>query len=156
MSSPSQFPAEYQYPTPPPPGQQAERIGRKIVLIVGGIATVFVLFVVGLIAAVFFAISHSEAERVALQKIQQNPAVVERFGTPIKAGMFASGSINSNGPSGSADLRVSISGPKSQGHMYLTATKKADVWTFTTLEVLPEGDEKRIDVLEKDQPKGSF
>ncbi len=136
--------------------QQAEKIGRKIVLIVGGILTVFVLFVVGIGGVVFFALSHSEAERVALQKIQQNPAVVERFGTPIKAGRFASGSINTNGPSGSADLRVSISGPKAQGYMYLTATKKADVWTYTTLEVLAEGDEQRIDVLEKDVPKESF
>ncbi len=156
MSSPSQFSAEYQYATPPSPAQKAERVGRKIILLIGAAIMVFVLLTAGFVFAIFFALSHSEAERVALQKIQQNPAVVERFGAPIKAGKFASGSISTNGPSGSADLRVSIAGPKAQGHMYLTGTKKADVWTYTTLEVLAEGDAQRIDVLEKELPKESF
>ncbi|ABF43770.1 conserved hypothetical protein [Candidatus Koribacter versatilis Ellin345] len=145
MSSPTQYSPGYPAPYPP---RQKSWIERHWIALVISIVLFFVLAVVVFVVGIFVLVSNTEPEKLAFAKAANSPAVVERLGQPIKKGMFSSGSINTTGPSGHAELKVPISGPKGEGYIYLTANKSADRWTFTQLEVAIDGDEKRIELVE--------
>ena len=60
---------------------------------------------VGLIVmTVFSAMKTSDVYREALTQANASDAVVEALGSPIKDGLFVSGSTNANGASGEANL----------------------------------------------------
>jgi hypothetical protein len=107
----------------------------------------FAAFVAFIALVVMGSIKSSDAYKFALAKAQNDPRVQQRLGTPIEAGMFASGSINVSGSSGKADLTIPISGPKGKGSIYADATKFAGEWKFNRLEVAFEGDPQRVDLL---------
>jgi hypothetical protein len=60
-----------------------------------------------------------------------------------------SGNININGPSGNANLAIPLSGPKASATLYVVAEKRAGKWEYSTMEVAPEGQGERIDLLAK-------
>jgi hypothetical protein len=107
----------------------------------------------GLVAAiVYFAfgmMKSSEAYRMAFEKAQANPAVIEALGQPIKDGFYVSGSVQVTGASGTADISFPISGPKGKGTVYAKATKSMDEWTFDELAVKIESTNEKIDLLEE-------
>jgi hypothetical protein len=109
------------------------------------------LLVAGFVAAtLFFAfgmMKSSDAYRLAFAKARANPAVVRSLGEPIKGGLFVSGNIHVNGPSGAADLSIPISGPKGEGTVYVKATKSMGEWTFDELAVKLDATGERIDLL---------
>ena len=107
----------------------------------------FTAFVAGLVLIVFGAMKSSDAYKTAVARAKANPQVIEALGTPIDEGMWMSGKTNVEGSSGSADLTIPISGPKSKATLYAIATKAAGRWTYSTLEVAVEGREDRIDLL---------
>ncbi len=51
---------------------------------------------------VFSAMKSSDVYKDALAQAKAEPAVIEALGSPIKDGMFVSGSTNVNGASGEA------------------------------------------------------
>lgn len=116
-----------------------------------GCLSVLVL-IVGFVAAimwfVFGLMKSSDAYQQAFTKAQTNPAVVSSLGEPVKGGLLVSGSINVNGPSGTATLTIPISGPKGAGTVYVRATKFMGEWTFDELVVRIEGTGEKIDLLE--------
>lgn len=57
------------------------------------------------------------------------------------------GSIKLNGSAGSAEFSVPLKGPAGHGTLYVTATKSADRWRYTVLEVAVEGREERVDLM---------
>ena len=63
-----------------------------------------------IVLIVFGAIKSSDAYTEALERATSNAAVQAALGTPIQAGWFPTGSINTSGSSGSADLAIPISG----------------------------------------------
>ena len=141
--------------TPAPPFDNAPRPGWwarnwKWFVPVGclTIVAVFAAFVGAIVVLVAGSMKSSDAYKLAMQKAQNDPRVVQRLGTPIESGMFVGGSINVAGSSGKADLTIPISGPKGKGTIYLDATKFAGEWKFNRLEVGFEGDPNRIDLLE--------
>ena len=52
-----------------------------------------------------------------------------------------------NGPSGSADLAIPISGPNGAGTIYVKAKKVAGIWEYSILEVAIERAGERINLL---------
>ncbi len=103
---------------------------------------------VGLIVVIVFsAMKSSDVYREALARAKAAPAVVEALGSPIKDGMFISGSTNVNGASGEANLAIPISGPKGEGTLYVAATKSVGVWNFSSLVLEVKQTKKRIDLL---------
>jgi hypothetical protein len=103
---------------------------------------------VGLIVVIVFsAMKSSDVYREALARAKAAPAVVEALGSPIKDGMFVSGSTNVNGASGEANLAIPISGPKGEGTLYLAATKSVGVWNYSSLVREVKKTKKRIDLL---------
>ena len=104
----------------------------------------------GLIAAFVFLLfgtmKSTDVYRVALARAQANLEVQASLGTPVKAGMFLGGSINTNNGFGNANLNIPISGPRGKGTIYAVATKPAGQWIFSTLEAEVPNRSNRIDL----------
>jgi Cytochrome oxidase complex assembly protein 1 len=94
-----------------------------------------VAFFACIVLIVFGALKSTDVYKTAVARAKANPAVVEALGTPIKEGWYLSGKTNVEGPTGTADISIPISGPKGKGTIYATATKSAGRWNYTTLEV---------------------
>lgn len=123
---------------------------------IGGLVTWFVgtLGIVGGIVAMVFtlmAVMHEmEPYKLAIKSASQNPQVREALGEPIKPGFFVTGSFEENGPSGSVDISVPVSGPKGDGTIYVISNKTAGQWKTETLEIELSKDKSRIQLLPED------
>ena len=104
-------------------------------------------FVVAIVAVVFGAIKSSDVYTQALERARSSEEVQAALGTPVEDGWFVSGSININGSSGNADFAIPLSGPNGSATMYVVATKSADRWRFSTLDVAVDDSAERIDLL---------
>jgi len=111
----------------------------------------FASFVGGILLLVETSIQHSDFYPQALQRARANQDVAQKIGRPLKAGWLASGSVNTSGSSGHADLSIPISGPKGKGTLYVVAKKNAGQWRFETLQVEVTGEEQRIDLLQPEE-----
>lgn len=113
----------------------------------------FVVLAVGFIATVFYLISaavrSSTPFKEAVARAQSNPAVIEQLGSPVRSSWIVSGSVNVNGPSGKAELAIPIHGPKAKGNLYVTATKSAEQWTYSTM--IADTGKERIDLRSPDE-----
>jgi hypothetical protein len=116
----------------------------SIVAAVCLLAGVLVLVVMG----ATLAVKDTGAYRIAVQCATASPVVQKRLGTPPKLGWFITGNSSSNGPSGSADLNISISGPLGNGRICVAGSERANRWTFETMEVDVEGNPERIPLVE--------
>jgi uncharacterized membrane protein YhaH (DUF805 family) len=83
----------------------------------------------------------------ALSLAKSNSAVLAALGTPIKDGLFVSGTISENDSWGSASLVFPITGPKGSANVYVSAGKSADKWHFDNLFVQIDKTRERIDLL---------
>lgn len=108
--------------------------------VIGGFCALIVYFAFGLMKT-------SDAYREALSRAKASPAVVRALGEPLREGLFVSGSIQVNGPSGNAELAIPISGPRGKGTIYLEARKSAGRWNYSTLLVEVNATGERIDLL---------
>lgn len=113
----------------------------SFVLLAGSIAAIMFL--------VFGIMKSSDAYKDAVMRAKAYPSVQKALGTPIKEGMFITGSIKVSGPSGQANLSVPVSGPDGNGTIYVVAVKSAGEWTFSTLVVEIKDTKQRINVLEQ-------
>ena len=115
-----------------------------------GCVTIILLFAafVGAVAFIIFgSMRQSDAYKQALAKAQNDPVVAQSLGTPIKPGIWVSGNINIQGPSGEANIAIPISGPKRSGTIYVEATKRAGKWNYSLMQVAVEGEDTRINLL---------
>ena len=88
----------------------------------------------------------------ALARAKASDAVVEVLGSPIKDGLFVSGSTNVNGASGEANLAIPVSiGPKGEGTLYVAATKSVGVWNYSSIVLEVKQTKKRIDLLHENK-----
>ena len=108
--------------------------------------TLAVAFVAILLVVIFGAMRSTDVYQGAVARAKSNPAVIEALGSPIKEGLFLSGSTNVNGASGQADLAIPISGPKGKGTIYVVATKSAGEWSYSKLVVEIAKTKERIDL----------
>lgn len=137
--------------TPPRPPAQPKRSGKIPCIGCIAIAVAAALFG-GIGAAVFFGLpaimKSNDAYREAIARASQDARVLEALGEPVEDGWMPSGNINVNGATGQANLKVSISGPKASGSLYLEAAKSTDVWRFDVLKVRVDGTGQEIDLLQ--------
>jgi hypothetical protein len=111
--------------------------------------TLVVGLVAGVLIFVFSLMKSSDAYKLAFARVQSSPAAVNALGEPLKSGLFVSGNINVNGPSGAANLSIPVSGPKGGGTIQLKATKSVGRWTFDALFLDVAATGQRIDLLEE-------
>ena len=123
---------------------------KWLLLIPVGCAGVLVLCC-GFFGVIYTLVSgtmrQSEPYRDALGAARDNVEVIEALGEPIEAGFFVTGSINSSGGVGSANLSIPISGPKGSATIYVVAEKYAGTWEYQTMVVDTGAD--RIDLIDE-------
>lgn len=150
-TAPPAAPAEHFPPLPPQPARQKNWFDRNWKWLVPSLGILALVMFGGFILAFFSwitaTITSSEAYKVAVQRALESPVVQARLGTPIRVGRFTRGSVNLNGSSGNADLNIPLHGPKADAMIAVIAKKSAGLWTFDTLEVEVEGDDKPIPLL---------
>ncbi len=112
-------------------------------------ACIIYLCVIALFAAfigsIFYALSHSEAYRLGVARLQSSAEAASLLGTPITAG-FPTGSISTSGETGRATLSFSVSGPKATGRVDLEATKMNGAWSLGSLKLKVDGRDGVIDL----------
>ena len=111
------------------------------------IVLLFAAFIGGIVMIVFGSMKQADVYKQAVARAQSDPVVVQKLGSPIETGMFLSGNINVNGPSGDAKIAIPIHGPKGKGTIYVEATKSAGKWDFSLMQVAVDGEDTRIDLL---------
>jgi hypothetical protein len=108
-----------------------------------GLVSTFIL----IIYFVFGFMKSSDVYENALDQVRRSTAVKEALGSPLKEGLMFSGNIKVSGSSGKADLSIPLAGPKGKGTIYATATKIAGKWEFSSLALVIDGSNNRIDLL---------
>jgi hypothetical protein len=143
-------------PLPPQFPRRKNWFDRNWKWFIPTLVVALLLLIGGFIGAVFYGVMHmftgSEPYKVAVERAMKSPMVQEKIGTPMKVGWLTSGNENLNGPSGSASLAISLSGPKGSGTIYVEAKKKAGTWRFETLEFAPK-DGPRVPLLDSSLPQ---
>lgn len=107
-----------------------------IALIGFGVATYFIVTAV---------LKGSEPYKMAVVELQTNKKAIDALGTPIDTGN-PSGSIDTSGPKGKADLAIPATGPKAKGTVYLDATRDLGTWKINRIELEIEGRPGRINL----------
>lgn len=122
---------------------------------VPAVCVLLMLVVCSFIGLVFYGVSSAmkstDAYQLAVQRARSDPEVTAAIGDPIIEGFFTTGSINTSGSSGSADMAIPISGPKGEAVIYLSATKSVGRWKFDDLIVDIDTSGDRIDLLQDHQ-----
>jgi hypothetical protein len=111
------------------------------------------LFVGGLLTFIFGLLKSSEPYQHAVAVASSNPDVVRELGTPIVPGWYLSGNINVSGSSGDANLAIPLNGSRHHGTVYVVAKKTDGVWTYDKLEMLVDGHESPIELLQTPPPQ---
>jgi len=118
-----------------------------------GVAVVgFAAFVVFLVFVIFGSMRKSEPYQHALQEAQKDPRVIAALGSPVKDGMFFSGSINTQNRDGDAKFDIPISGPKGSATLRVVATKQRGRWYYNQIVVTPKSGEEIDLMTSPDQP----
>jgi hypothetical protein len=153
---PSNAPDAHFPPLPPQYPRQKNWFDRNWKWFIPTVVVALLLVVGGFVGAIFYGVTHmftgSEPYKVAVDRAMKSPAVQENIGTPMKVGWFTSGNENLNGPSGSASLSISLTGPKGSGTIYVEAKKRAGTWRYETLEFAPASG-ARIPLLDSSLPQ---
>ncbi|MFZ5891647.1 MAG: cytochrome c oxidase assembly factor Coa1 family protein [Myxococcota bacterium] len=105
------------------------------------------LFAAGAFAAVTYGLKQSDVYKLAYSQLSSDPTATRILGAPIETGMVQ-GSINTTGPSGSADISFSVRGPKAKGTLYTQAQKDAGRWHIERMELEVDGSPRRIPLVE--------
>ena len=109
------------------------------------------LFVGGTAYGVMALMKSSDAYAMSLKKIQADQAVIAELGSPIQEGWYATGNIQVNPASGTANLAYPLSGPKGSATVYVHATKSGGTWTLDTLSVKIDGKALQIRISTQDE-----
>lgn len=108
-----------------------------------------IIAVIGLGVATYFiaiaVLKGSEPYKLAVVELQTNKKAADALGTPISTGN-PSGSIETSGSKGKADLIIPATGPKAKGTVYLDATRDLGTWKINRIELEIEGRPGRINL----------
>ena len=111
-----------------------------------GLFLLFCGFVAVIIVTVFSAIKSTDVYKQAVARAKADPRVTAAIGTPIKEGLFVSGSTNVTGASGKSDLAIPIHGPNGDATIYVNASKSAGEWRYRTIVVKIAKTGEKIDL----------
>lgn len=105
--------------------------GGLLALMAAASLTIF-MFVMSLLR-------QSEPYAEAMRRAEADPQVLEVLGSPIEAGRFVTGQIQTNPAGGNADLSIPVSGPNGEGRLFVNAVKVAGQWQYNVVELEVEG-----------------
>ena len=110
---------------------------------------------IALYPIVDYSFSQSEPFRLAMSAVNANGDAIGLLGAHIERRRWAgiSGSMQTQGSNGTAELSIPVQGPRGKGTVTVYAVKRADVWTIQSL-VLKAADSSKslvlVEVSEKD------
>ena len=139
------------YPLVPEPVKRSwlDRHGRwKIPLGCLIVVLLFCAFVAVILTVVNVSFRNSTVYQEALARAGRSPEVVSRIGEPLQPGRIAQGKLNVAGSTGTANMRIPVTGPRGQATIVLDARKVDGAWVFRTLEVEFEGQSDVVNLLE--------
>lgn len=90
------------------------------------------------------AVKRSEPFQRALAQLEHDAQVAQVLGVPLDTGLVL-GSFEWGSGSGKADMSFRLTGPKASGRAYVSADKRANVWTINQVAVELE-DGRRLPV----------
>ncbi len=102
-----------------------------------------------LMNVVMSGMKSSDAFQEPMTMVQSDPEVAAHLGEPLEAGWFVSGSMETNGGSGNANLVIPVTGPEGEGKLYVTAHKQTGDWCFDAVILEIEEKDLRIDLLDE-------
>lgn len=125
--------------------------GIRLTGLPGCLISLAILAVIAACIGVFMfgitsAFRASDVYQEALRTAQNDPQVIAALGSPVQAGWLTTGSIETSGLSGEADLRIPIYGPEGRGTLYVQARRESGVWRYYTLAVVVNGSGQTIDL----------
>ena len=126
---------------------QFRRVQRNWALAGAVLWVAAALFSVVLFFGLTAAMKQSEAYQMASAAVAQDTRVQQQFGTPLAFGT-PMGSIEVNGPTGSAKLSFSIEGPRGRGTVFVEAEKRMGRWEMHGLAVQPDDSTPPIPLIE--------
>lgn len=120
----------------PPPGTWWSR-NAKWVILAGCLAPLLLAgsCVASIVWYVFNTIRESDLYADALRRAQSHPAVVEHLGAPVEPGWWVAGNVSLDGPRGSADFTVPLTGSRKRGSLHVTASRDGDAWNYSVMRV---------------------
>lgn len=135
------------YAPPQLHAEQPEPAGwarRNIVaLVIGGVLLLVVLLTGCIGGAIYFGISALGSHSSVLAAVQQaaaDPRVVERLGTPVEKGWFVTGNVSVINGQQTANMQVTLKGPRGEGRLLYTGTKGVGAnWVFTIFTLETDG-----------------
>jgi hypothetical protein len=105
------------------------------------------VLVIGVLGVVLNQVKQSDLYQGALSLARNNEQVVQALGEPIEPGWWVTGSMETSGPTGSADFAFPLSGPRNRGTLYVVATRSAGLWEFQRIELGVADQNERIPLL---------
>jgi hypothetical protein len=93
------------------------------------------------------ALKHSDAAKLSIAMAESNPSLTEKLGRPLKTGWFISGDLEVQLGTGSARLKIPVSGPSGSGSIYADVRRQAGIWHMRSLAFVKEGSADRLDLL---------
>lgn len=133
---------------PPPPtlaresdGDRRSRIWRKPVSLGATFAlrclSAFILWILRIIKS-------SAPYRLGLALAKSDPAVAEALGRPVSEGLFTTGAMSVDGPTGRAELSIPLQGPKGRALLHVHATRTHGEWRLDAVVLETESPARRI------------
>ena len=104
-------------------------------------------FVTLIFSIVLGSLKSSDVYNESLAKARTNAQVTAALGTPVEPGFWVSGNISVENSSGQSDLSIPVSGPNGTGTIYVTATKSAGRWNYSTMICEISSSGNRINLL---------
>ena len=90
----------------------------------------------GVLLTPYMMLRSSQPYEMALSEVQEDPAVVERLGEPIKAdSWFPVGTVHAENGGGEAALDFDVAGPDGRAHVRTQAKRIDGQWGLARLEV---------------------
>ena len=134
-------------PAPPQSAKEAAAAAKKRKWILVGIIAIVSLCIACFgvfMVAIFSIMKSSGAYQLALETVKSHPMAQQVLGMPIEDGLFTTGSVQEDGPSGTADLEIPVNGANQSGTLYVTAVKEEDTWRLTYLMLNAGGQEYQL------------
>lgn len=112
----------------------------------------WVLLMVGIFAAVFATLKHSEPYQLGVRVLHANPEAIAQLGEPIETGL-PMGGIQTSGPVGEANLSFSAEGPRGKATVHLRAVRSLGQWQLDRAVLEDAVGRRRIELVEGAMPQ---
>jgi hypothetical protein len=117
--------------------EEATTSQKTVVLALGAVLAVILIFAglgVGGVALIARSMKGSDAYRHSLSFLRNAAQIQTDLGLPIEDGFLPSGRIATSGATGSADLTISLSGPRGDGRAHVVLERGVGGWSVTKAE----------------------